>query len=167
MVLRHARRARNGSPRGRESRRRGNNSNAAHRRSSDRQALVRLFAASGKEPAERRHRHRARSRGDDQPHQSRRATAAGAENGGGRPAHRRHRARLQQHACRRHRRPQSVATPACARRHQCQPLYRCGHGGRDARGGLDPAAACLFAAATAGARTGRRQQHGLRHDGAC
>ena len=55
-----------------------------------------------------------------------------AEDGSGRPAHRRHRARLQQHAGRRHRRPEPAGAPARQGETEVAPLHRRRHGRRDA-----------------------------------
>ena len=76
----------------------------------------------------------------------RRAVAAVAEDGSDRPAHRRHRARLQQHAGGRDRSARTAGAAGSPSRSACgAPLYRCGDGRRPPRGGADPAAAGLLA----------------------
>ena len=89
--------------------------------------------------------------------------APGAEDGGDRPADRRHRARLQQHAGGRARQSRSrQAAPRQGRdEHRAVSHRRAGR--RQPRRRADPAAARLLAPAAARARAGRRQQAGLRH----
>ena len=93
------------------------------------------------------------------------AGAPDAEDGSGRPADRRHRARLQQHAGGDHERHEPDPAQAQARRDRHRQVRRCGDRRDEPGGQPDRAAARLLAPAAAGAAGDRRQPGRDRHVG--
>ena len=89
------------------------------------------------------------------------AARAGAEDGGGRPAHRRHRARFQQPADRRARQPRPPAAHAEQRRHRAAKRIEMALEGATALLRPDAAASRFRAASAAGTARRRPQQPGL------
>ncbi len=115
-------------------------------------------------PAGRQRAHRARAadrRRSDRDAPGRGAIAPGAEDGGDRPAHRRHRPRLQQSAHRGDRQSRAAATPADRR--ALAVAGRCGHALRVARRTAHPATAGLCAPSEPVAAAGRRECRDRRH----
>ena len=120
----------------------------------------------GRSPAGGRPRRHRRARGGGGAAQGRGRAAPFAEDGGDRPAHRRHRARLQQHADRHHRLDGGAEAPHPRRPLRRRPelhgrRHRCGQ----SRGGADASAAGLRPAPAARSQGGRRQSADPRHGG--
>ncbi len=118
-------------------------------------------------PARAGRRQRAADGRDRRARAGRGRPAPGAEDGGGGPAHRRPRARLQQPADRHHRQPGAAADARRAGPHRrARPLRRGGPGCGQAGRGPDPPAAGLLAPADAGPEAHGREPPGGRHGGA-
>ena len=103
-------------------------------------------------------------RGDRAARGDRGRAAPIAEDGSGRPAYRRHRARLQQPAHRDHRQSRSRAAPARRRGARARLARQFAEGGR-ARRDAGAAAARLLAPASARSEVGRHQPAGAGHVG--
>ncbi len=116
-----------------------------------------IYAVGRDVTAEREQRRRCADRG---------GAAPGAEDGGGRPAHRRPRARLQQPARRHLGQPRADQHRLAQGRATTSSATSRGAGRRQARRRADPPAARLLAPPDARPQADRRQPAGRRHGGA-